>query len=206
MSLFGGYTDYDSSSRRRRIEEEEEMRELDEYKEKIQSIGTRTKMDKQEFLDLFPMMLDSDDSVVTDAFEQLLLVGKLIFGSELGELAAERARKFRAEVAARAARIAKQTIRNQKQDYIDRISAKIIERRFKLLERLMHNKTQYPSLKGKEKIDVDELIESKHIKKGLFGSLKVKSISKIPTSKLATSRRETVTDTDNSSYYGWGMF
>ncbi len=207
MSLFDGSYDYSyHSSRRRREEEEREMREFDAYKEKIQSIGTRTQMNKKEFLDLFPLMLDSDDSVIADAFEQMLLVGKLIFGAELGELAAERERQFQAEVAAREARIAQQTIRSRKQDYIDRISAKIINRRFKLLEYLMHNKTRYSSLKGKQKMDVDDLIESKHIKKKIFGTLEVKSISKIPTSKLATARRETVTDRSSDSMWGMGMF
>ena len=69
----------------------------------------------------------------------------------------------------------------------------------------MHNKTRYSSLKGKQKIDVDELIESKHIKKR-FGLLIVKSISKIPTSKLATARREIVTNRSSDSMWGMGMF
>lgn len=182
--------------------------ELEQYQEKIKTIGKKTAMSETEFNDLFPMMLESDDPVIADAFEQMLLVGKLIFGQELGEIAAARSRHRQNQIAMRKARDAKDKKRDEKWNRIDQIAEKIIARRLALLERVMHEHTQYVSLKGKEKMDIDELILSKHIRKGLFGILKVKSISKIPTSKLASARKEALVDKSSiwDRHFMLGMF
>ena len=123
-------TDYWGSSGSKADELENKLRQ---HQKKISSIGERVGMNSTEFDELFDLMLSSDDQMVTDIFEQMLVAGKLLFGEELGQRAIAREQQRIAQVKYEKEKQERRRAAIDKLHEIEDLSDKIIEKRKKLL-------------------------------------------------------------------------
>lgn len=202
---------YEGHSYHSTYKENEYKKEAEQYRNKfeklqsrISSIGTRIGLTDVAFNDLFDLMIDSDDQIVIDIFEQMLIAGKILFSEELNQVEILR-RKFREEMLRmQQIRIQiyeeSQKKREKAEEAYTRIQEKskiIVKKRRDLLLDLRIYKIRYNAISSVSvRKDVDELIESNHLRISMFGYLKVVSAENIPTSKIMKKELEKTKPSD----------
>ena len=214
--MFEGEMMYDGySSRRRSRKKKEDMEhrdKLQKLQKRLNSLGGRIGMDETQFNDLFDLMINSSDQIVTDIFEQMLVAGKMVFGEEIGAIEIKRRKIREVERRRYEADILRHKAEEKRRDEAEKsllnceyVSKKIIAKRQKLLSGLTFpfKRTPYKTVNGTTKHHVDELLESGHLKVNWFGNIKVKSMDNIPTTKLMQRKIEKLRQIAEPDNWHW---
>lgn len=207
--MMNGLDMYTSMRRRRdqRRREEEEMKEKSKreaLEREIASIGKRAEVDSNEFKMLWSFMIGKNNEVIDNAFRDLLIQAKLIFGTEIGEIHAKRERDRIAYQQREILRQKESRIYREKQRQIRHISDLIRSRRRELLREIDTNKKlTLNDFRGTTKYrHIIELLGSNHLRITVFfNRLRVCKTTDIPTTK--TMDKISKKYERGSGYYAW---
>ena len=141
----------------------------------------------ESFQDLLEKISHSDDPVVIEALSTLFMTAKLIYGPELHRIERERAEKKEAE-AKFIQQIFQKELRLMAEVYEikeerEKEKETCINRKRELMYKINSRKYRLDDFIDQEKEDVKVLLQSRHLKRSLFGTLKVMSMENIPADK-----------------------